>query len=63
MCFGDVSRGGILLDPIYRLSVEVGLDKSLAISYDVMLVISNEEGRRGDLCGEFILGSSLEAKL
>ena len=51
----------MLLDLVYRLYIEVGLDKSLAISYDAILVVGSGEGKGDNLCGdskESISGSS-----
>jgi hypothetical protein len=50
MLWGYWLRGGILSDLVYRLSIEVELDKSLAVSYDTMLVVGSREGKGDNLC-------------
>ena len=42
----------MLSDLVYRLSVEVGLDKSLAVSTDVLLAGGSGEDNGDDLCGD-----------
>jgi hypothetical protein len=50
MCFGDVGME-VLSDLVCRLSAEVGLDKSLAISHDTTLAAGSGEDKGDDLCG------------
>jgi hypothetical protein len=43
---------GVLSDLVCRLSAEVGLDKSLAVSTDVLLAGGSGEDNEDDLCGD-----------
>ncbi len=54
-------RGGVLSDPVCKLSAEFELDKSPAISHGALLVVGSGEGNGDDLCrdgGESISVSS-----
>jgi hypothetical protein len=53
--------GGVLSDLVYKLSAEVELGKSLAVSNDAVLAVGSGEGKGDDLCRdgeESISGSS-----
>ncbi len=53
--------GGVLSDPVCKLSAEVELDESPAVSRGAVLAVGSGEGKGDDLCGdggESISGSS-----
>jgi hypothetical protein len=56
----------VLLDPVYRLSIEVRLNKSLAVLYNTMLVVGSGEDKGDNLyrnSKESVLGCRCPATL